>query len=94
MQGGDETNDQVELGEQAVAPIKKKSLRKKKTQLSRLASEQLSSSIGIKKRTQEQEAVKMSQASMPELPIEKLEEANAIQNNNENEPLKEDSNNQ
>ena len=77
-----------------MAPIKKKSLRKKKTQLSRLASEQLSSSIGIKKRTQEQEAVKMSQASMPELPVEKLEEANAIKNNDENEPLKEDSNNQ
>ena len=71
-----------------MAPVKKKkSLRKKKTQLSRLASQQqLSSSIGIKKRTQEQEAVKMSQASMPELPIEKLEEANAVQNNNQNEP--------
>ena len=31
---------------------------------------------------------------MPELPIEKLEEDNAIQKNNENEPFKEDNNNQ
>ena len=95
MQGGDETNDQVELGEQAIAPVKKKSLRKNNTQLVRLASEGLSSSIGTsKKRNQEQEAVKMSQASMPELPIEKLEEANDVQQENEKEPSKEDSNNQ